>query len=714
MPINLEKAIDVLKSSQKKALILLGSRDIVLGVIESKNLIAFGTARSAIDMNHLGRLEEILSPASCYDESTTVEELLDNLQENNIYVVRNHQGQCLGIVDPWLLLKYINQNQRDHTRAITISEETTNVLQQWPIPAMVQGENGEIIYYNPSWQEKLGNNLPLEILLLYKSSQFKTSQHLYRNQIDVLQDIPTLKESLSTTLFPNYLDFTALNIEKDWQFLYVPLGKENNNSCRLILAINKQIDQTTTELLQLNQAKNDLLASIGHELKSPLTTVVGLANLLMQEKIGELNARQKKYAESIYNSGRQLIKLVNNLLDLTHLEAGELKLVLRPVKIRQVCEQAYASIVAKYQSQGQSLIHFHLTIESGVEEIIADETRLHQMLVNLLDNAIKFTKEEGKCGLKVFQKENWLVLTVWDTGIGICEKSQPWLLQNLQPEKPQIGLGLLITQRLALLHGGDLSFVSEVNQGSQFTLLLPISQNTDTLVSRSLVLIADSTNQTIDPINQILRKAGYQVSMARTGPEALDKARLLKPAIIFLNPLLSILSGWDLLKLIKGDIATEKIKVIITATKSEEKLAHQMRADGFLSLPIKPIAVQKMLDQFNNTLIKNQEYINVLHLHNTDSPINLKSLLNNLQIETCILEADDLEQAELLAQVWKIHSIFLDLKKRENFSLSQYWQDLASSSLSTLSFVTLDTEVFNLGQNFPQVKITYGLDLGFR
>ena len=701
MPIHLEKMISILIASGKKALIVLNPQDVPLGVIESKNIAGITDWTSV-------RLEEILTLAYSQYETTKVGEFLSNLQqpEKNIQIVRDREGKCLGIVDPWLLLKYI---QKEQTASLL---EEKKILQQWDIPAMLQDEKGEIIHHNASWQKNLGNSLPLEVLLLYKSSQVTTSQTLQKQQIDCLQDSPYLAEYARgvTALQLNYPHFVSLPSEKDWQFLYFPLAYSSVNatSVRLILALNRQTDQQTADLLQLSRSKDNLLNCISHELKSPLTTVVGLANLLIQEKVGQLNIRQMTYAESIYSNGRQLMTLVNNLLDLTHLEAGELTLSLRPAKIRQVCEQAYASIVAKYQNNKQSLIAFKLKIEPGIEEIVADETRLHQMLVHLLDNAVKFTEQDGEFGIKVSVRENWLVITVWDTGSGIAEQLQPFLLQKLTKEHQmsEIGLGLVVTQRLALLHGGDLSFISEVNQGTQFTLLLPHTQETNSQICQSLALIADFTSQTIEPIRQILRKADYWIIVARTGTEALDKIRLLQPSIVFINPLLPILSGWDLIQLIKADPTTERIKIVVTATLKEEKQAHQMRVEGFLSLPIQENDLQRVLQQFTPTVVKYQP-LTILHLHKTDTAINLKALLEYLPLEPCILEADDLEQAELLAQVWPIDFIFLDFKS-DQFSVLEYLKEIVASSLADFPLVTLDIELFKLARTSLQLKITYG------
>lgn len=226
----------------------------------------------------------------------------------------------------------------------------------------------------------------------------------------------------------------------------------------------------------------------------PLTAVLGLSRLLVDRQLGELNERQARYAGLIHQSGRHLMSVVNDILDLTRMETGQMELALSNVTIRSVCDRAVSEAKVIHaqstktpistQSQTTSVREhqFSLSIEPGLNEMVADELRLRQMLVHLLSNAFKFTETGGEIGLWVTRWEGWIAFTVWDTGIGIPEHQQHLIFQKFQQlENPLTrqyegtGLGLVLTRALARLHGGEVSFLSREGKGSQFTLLLPPS-----------------------------------------------------------------------------------------------------------------------------------------------------------------------------------------------------------------------------------------------
>ncbi|HEY9858989.1 MAG TPA: hybrid sensor histidine kinase/response regulator, partial [Candidatus Obscuribacterales bacterium] len=482
--------------------------------------------------------------------------------------------------------------------------------------------------------------------------------------------------------------------------------------------VNRTLAAKNADLVQLNLLKDEFLACISHELKTPLTAVLGLSNLLKDQVLGSLNERQARYASLIYQSGRHLMTVVNNILDLTRMETGQLELVLGPVPLRPMCdralEQAYQlqfpeeKALVENMVEAPSTVPYTLEIAPDLESIVADEVRLRQMLVNLLSNAIKFTEASGHISLKVTRWEGWVVFTVTDTGIGIAADKQHLIFQKFQQlENPLTrrfegtGLGLAITQRLARLHGGDVTFISKEGEGSQFTLLLPPSPPQPTLGvppplenlnHNRLVLIVESVAQFIEQLTDELTSLGYRVAIARSGTEALEKARRLQPCIVFLNPLLPLLSGWDVLTLLKSDAETCHIPVVITATKAEQAQAARYHADGFLCLPIQSQPLQHHLAHLTASGERAEAIANpvrsltVLYLNSFEAATLPDPIQENLRqfstaptttppLETSnseltagvisslsdllqehhhrILEADDLEQAELLARVWR-------------------------------------------------------------
>lgn len=536
-------------------------------------------------------------------------------------------------------------------------------------------------------------------------------------------------------------ELASLTPEQDHasQELWLVLAQDTTEQHR----VAKELTAKNADLVQLNRLKDEFLACISHELKTPLTAVLGLSTLLKDQALGELNNRQTRYAQLIHQSGRHLVLIVNDILDLTRIETGQLELTLEPVNIRTVCDRAYEqarrlqpqeeSAGTETLSASESEIHFNLAVQPGLETLIADELRLRQMLTNLLSNAFKFTEADGKAGLTVEAWEGWIAFTVWDTGIGIPDEKQHLIFQKFQQlENPLTrryegtGLGLVLTQRLARLHGGDVTFTSVEGQGSQFTILLPPSppQVTTTesqppiplaqTYSSRLVLVVEAVPRFLEDLTRQLAGLGYRVAIARSGNEALEKVRRLQPATVFLNPALPQLSGWDVLTLLKSDAETRNIPVIVTASHLEKAQAYRNGANGFLSLPILPEALEQSLEPLIHRATEPQNTatsLTILHLNvggqdlSAQSEHYLATHLNSLlHPHNCrMLEVDDLDQADLLAKVWKPNVMLLDGAISDPMAylkqLSEY------PALAALPLVTLTTEITQAANQLPELTV---------
>ncbi|MEB3338354.1 MAG: ATP-binding protein, partial [Leptolyngbyaceae bacterium] len=520
--------------------------------------------------------------------------------------------------------------------------------------------------------------------------------------------------------------------------------------------VTRELTAKNADLVQLSRLKDEFLACITHELKTPLTAVLGLSSLLQEQVLGDLNERQARYVKLIHQSGRHLITIVNDMLDLTRMETGQLELILEPVMIAGVCDRALEqaaqlkpTVESPQPLQLNLASRIILEIEPGLDSLIADEMRLRQMLVNLLSNALKFTDVDGQVGLKVSAWEGWLAFTVWDTGIGIPAEKQHLVFQKFQQlENPLTrrfegtGLGLVLTQRLARLHGGDITFTSKEGQGSQFTLLLPPRppQNLGLPLSDEehldphqrppgtwpsssytmhappisrLALIVEASPPLIEALNEQLSSLGYRVAIARSGTEALEKARRLQPCVIFLNPLLPHLSGWDVLTLLKSGTETRNLQIVITGTRADKEQAYRNRADGFLSLPINRQALQyalaglKSLPQVPEESVKQLIilYVRDGHAAPTSHEEHHKTeLISFLQLHHYrILEVDDLEQAGLLARIWKINIVLLDAAIANPTSFIA--QLSHHSSLVSCPLVTLTQGITQAANQIPGLSV---------
>lgn len=684
------------------------------------------------------------------------------------------------------------------------------LLEKLPLPLRLQTPSGQIVSQNASWRTLLGagpepipepaanlgkhsSHKPNHSTTEYTSTQVEAITQECKSLVgvgrsgDSLRDSFAARDSTGATSCPLPLYAAAspstltapawcptagkpdtyicdcpvqTGQERIWQFVKQPL------SDNLILVMGqdvteehlvaKELAAKNADLIHLNRLKDEFLSCISHELKTPLTAVLGLSSLLKDKLIGELNDRQTRYAKLIHKSGRHLMTIVNDILDLTRIETGQLELIPEPVEIAATCKRAFEQAKQLQQQEEKSptqpsqtngaadaepsaKIEFTLDIEPGLSYLIADELRLRQMLVNLLSNALKFTEAGGKIGLKVNIWEGWLAFTVWDTGIGIPADKQHLIFQKFQQlESPLTrrfqgtGLGLVLTQRLARLHGGDVSFISSENQGSQFTLLLPpnppgnsgeespagtaadeellkLRYQIPIANSRSrLVLIVEAVPKYIEDLTNVLSGLGYQVIVARSGTEALEKARRFSPEAIFLNPLLPLLSGWDVLTLLKSDPDTRSIPAIITATRGEKERASVNRAEGFLSLPVEESALRRLLaDSIGRpdaNAAKVRSSLTVLWLSPQNSSSQGSALLLN-PTYCRVLEADDLGQAELMARIWRPDAIVLDSTSQLQNPLAFIEQLSRSRNLGSLPLVTLDPATTQLANQVKGLSV---------
>ncbi len=250
--------------------------------------------------------------------------------------------------------------------------------------------------------------------------------------------------------------------------------------------LSRQLEERTEALQTTNQAlasasklKDEFLASMSHELRTPLTAILGLTESLKENIYGPVSERQTQALANVLESGRHLLDLINDVLDVAKTEAGKLELDVVPADLRMVAE---ASVRFVQPSAEAKEIELDITADPAVKLVLADERRLKQILINLLSNAVKFTRQGGQVGLRlVGDAEHQIVrYTVWDTGIGISEEQMSQLFKpfiqldsRLARQYGGTGLGLVLAYRMAEMHGGSITVSSQPEQGSEFTIHLP-------------------------------------------------------------------------------------------------------------------------------------------------------------------------------------------------------------------------------------------------
>ena len=239
----------------------------------------------------------------------------------------------------------------------------------------------------------------------------------------------------------------------------------------------QEIADKSRQLEAASRHKSEFLANMSHELRTPLNAVIGFSEVLLQRMFGELNDKQDEYLKDIYASGQHLLSLINDILDLSKIEAGRMELAPAPFHLPTALENAVTLVKERAARHG---IGLELDIDPRLGEVVGDERKVKQVLLNLLSNAVKFTPEGGRISLKACRRDGAVEIAVTDTGIGIAPEDQAAIFEEFRQvgsddtrKQEGTGLGLTLAKKFVELHGGRIWVESELGRGSTFTFSLP-------------------------------------------------------------------------------------------------------------------------------------------------------------------------------------------------------------------------------------------------
>ena len=353
-----------------------------------------------------------------------------------------------------------------------------------------------------------------------------------------------------------------------------------------------------------NRAKSSFLANMSHELRTPLNAIIGFSELLETRHFGPLTERQADYVREVLDSGRHLLRLISDILDISKIEAGKLALSRELVSPDDVIEAVVSSAQPFAAERGVELV---AVVDGALPDAWLDSTRFRQMLDNLMSNAIKFTLEGGRASLQARAEDGMLVVDVHDTGIGIAPEDMPLLFQAFERLERTAdiaegtGLGLALCKRLAEMHGGTLSVRSVVGEGSTFTLELPLSEGAAPSKAREagpagpVVLVAEDDASSAQLIAGELRSVGLGVVVASTGLDAVALAGELQPVAITLDLSLPGLDGWQVLERLRQGRETASIPVVLVSVVDERERGISSGAADYLVKPFPPGALARSL-----------------------------------------------------------------------------------------------------------------------
>jgi PAS domain S-box-containing protein len=395
-----------------------------------------------------------------------------------------------------------------------------------------------------------------------------------------------------------------------------------------------QLNQSNAELEHANRAKDEFLANMSHELRTPLNSILGLSESLLEQTRESLSDRQQRSLQVIESSGRHLLELINDILDLSKIEAGKLDFY---PEILGVAEISQASLAFVRSQALEKSINLTFEEDPTASKFYADPRRLKQILVNLLNNAVKFTPEGGQVTLQVRanEDEDLIQFSVIDSGVGIAPQDLERLFQpfeqvdsSLNRKQEGTGLGLALVEKLTDLHGGSVQVESEVGKGSRFTINLPwrresvvqqeisvaggelpapeqaekSSVSSEQMLEHGRILLAEDNMANILTIGEYLESHGYQVTVAHDGVEALEKAEEINPGIILMDIQMPAMNGLEAIRRLRETprfVSTPIIALTALAMPGDRERCLKAGASEYMS---KPVSLRKLLHTINELL----------------------------------------------------------------------------------------------------------------
>jgi len=526
-------------------------------------------------------------------------------------------------------------------------------------------------------------------------------------------------------------------------------NEELQSQAEELMTQQQELIKKTAEVERANQLKSEFLASMSHELRTPLNVIIGFSQLMRDEVSGKVNDEQRQCLDDILAGGQHLLNLINDILDLSKVEAGKMEFKLESLNLADVINDAAQTIKLMLDDKGHKL---RVSVEEGLPQVRADRGRLKQVFLNLLSNATKFTLPGGKLGIEVSRQGNWCQISVVDNSIGIKEEDREKIFEvftqaEALPDgnKRGTGLGLALTRQFVEVMGGRIWVESEYGKGSRFTFTLPMAGEDEpyleekreelevrlpevkeppTKPGQKRVLVVDDDHRTRRLVSALLKAEGCAVAEASTGDEGIKKAKELVPALVILDILMPGKDGWQVLQALKSMPETRDIPVVITSVIEEKEPGFRLGAVDYFVKPIDRKRFQKRIAELG---IARREKVLVVD----DNPADVRLVASILEAENIealcayggeegvrmakenepslivldilMTDLDGFEVIERLRQDEKTRNIpiiILTMKELTKEELRMLWQTKAIIMKATFSredFVSEVKRVVNLG-----------------
>jgi signal transduction histidine kinase/CheY-like chemotaxis protein len=499
---------------------------------------------------------------------------------------------------------------------------------------------------------------------------------------------------------------------------------EEKNSA--IEEARKHITAKAQQLEQSNKYKSAFLANMSHELRTPLNSILILAKLLSEDRTNHLNEKQREHAQVIHKSGSDLLMLINDILDLSKIEAGKLDLQFEELPVDEIIDDINSLFI---ELANENKINFKIETSIPLNEFITtDRIRTEQILKNLLSNAFKFTPAHGEVKLQFdldYNKQN-LIIQVCDSGIGIPLEKQSLIFDAFQQADGSTsrkfggtGLGLAISKELTTMMGGKIELSSEAGKGSCFKIVLPQinvdlieKKNNESIVhfeekeikiestienNKNLILIVEDDIVFASVLAEYCRRYNLEFIIACDGEQAVELTKTYKPSTIILDLILPIINGWEFIDIIKSDEELRNIPIHVISAAEKSMQTENMNVQSYYEKPVGKLELDSLFET-----IKNSEtpYTNIAFIgipNETDNTIIDAVTKSNHKIKITFIEdasqsiKNNCIDCVIIGSQYVINNDFLSKQIFKNNELSNkalvYINDSVDECIKEINFV---------------------------
>ena len=474
------------------------------------------------------------------------------------------------------------------------------------------------------------------------------------------------------------VEHASRDIEKR-KFEFEKKNQDLNKAYREVEELNKSVTEA-------NRLKSEFLSNMSHELRTPLNSILALSSILLARMDGDLNEEQEKQLKIIEKSGKNLLRLINDILDLSKIDSGRMDIFNAEYAVHDFTESLRMTIMPMLK---ETDLEFHIEVDEGIDVHSTDENKLKQILLNLISNAIKFTPK-GSVTLQVKRTkfDDVLEYAVKDTGIGIDPSNFETIFDPFRQidgsatrKYGGTGLGLAVTKRLVELLGGKIGVESELGKGSSFKFILPakhrgtdpallsdkeiagmiskekaqkelpIEQDITIDPNKKTIMVVDDDNEFLYVMNKYITEADYQVIAVNKSETVIEKAIKYNPDVITLDIIMPKKDGWEILQELKRTPQTKNIPVAIVSMIDNKKLGYSLGTSDYI---VKPVAQDMLLKRLN----KLSEERGLKKILIVDDDLSQAELVEE------ILESDD-----FISEVATSGEMAIQLAKRKHYDL---------------------------------------------